>query len=100
MATEGLLEIKQHISDSLEKGIADLMERIEEGLEDDDLETLVAELLSRVRAAAEVTRQVLAVEAEVRTHRDLKNADGANDAQQRLDVLTGQLASLKGHFHV
>ena len=100
MATDELLETKQHISDSMEKGIADLMERIEEGLEDDDLESLVADLLGRVRAAAEVTRQLLAVEAEVRAHQQMQNAARAGDAQQRLDALTDQLAMLKGHFNV
>ncbi len=114
METEGLLEIKQHISDSLEKGVGDLMERIENEISDEDLETLMSDLLSRVRAAAEVSRQLLAVEAEMRTHRTMQEqlVDGgaadagalagerADDAEARLDTLTDQLVTLKGLFNV
>ena len=114
MENGGRLEIKQHVSESLESRVDELMERIEQEVDDDALEALLIPLVARVRAASEVTRQILAVEAEVGTHRalqdqlaasgseDLSTLSGkrADDAQERLDVLTDQLAALKGWFDV
>jgi hypothetical protein len=114
METEGLLEMKQHLSVTFERRIDELMERVEQEAGDDELEALLIPLIARVRAASEVTRQMLAVEAEVATHADLQeqlaeagsedaaalSGERARVAQERLDVLADQLASLKEQFDV
>jgi hypothetical protein len=114
METEGLLEIKQHFSVTLERRIDELMERIEQEGEDEDLEAILIPLIAGVRAASEVARQMLAVEAEVATHVDLReqlmdagsddaaalSGERARVAQERLDVLTQQLNSMKEQFDV
>jgi len=114
MGTEGLLDIKQYITSSLERQVDDLMERVEQEVQDEVLESLLIPMIANVRAASEVTRQLLAVEAEVATHRELQeqlaeagshntsalSGQRADAAQERLDVLTEQLRALKDRFDV
>ena len=83
MSTDQLLQIKQHISVSLEREVGSLMEKIEGGIDDEALEEIVTLLLARVRATAEITRQILDAES------------GSND---RLEALVRSLAEIKEEF--